>query len=79
MRLGIDLPIDDKIKLGVGAEYNFRQLLFGRGSYEQAIGGNDHGFLGGLSGGFGVKYDKFGLDYALRFYSDLGFLNHLAF
>jgi len=59
-------PNDNDTRIALGAEYSFREFLFGRAGYRSGLENEDFSF------GFGVSYLKLRFDYGFVPYSDLG-------
>jgi hypothetical protein len=78
--LGFDInqPIDNYIKLSVGAEYNLNNLIFVRAGYRYKWFGNDLGDLSGLTLGLGIKLEPYRIDYAFVPFGDLGVTHRIS-
>lgn len=74
--LDYNMPSDDQPSYSFGAEYSFRDMLFGRIGYstraEENAGGN-------LGAGLGLKFGLIRLDYAYVPYGDLGVTQRIGF
>ena len=70
----INAPTDDEISFGAGTEYiynlNNEINISGRAGYSTAL--KDTGGLNGITGGLGVEYSSYALDYAFVPFGDLG-------
>ena len=62
----IVVPNDNDTRIAVGAEYGYRDFLFGRLGYTSGLD------YGDMTYGFGVRYLGLRVDYAFVPYSDLG-------
>lgn len=78
LSLDINLTNDNDLKMYLGAEYLYPDLIKDseisfRVGYKTGVDNGKIGF------GFGVKYDKYKLDYAYSSYNDLGNIHQLSF
>jgi len=77
----INMPVDNKINIGMGSEYSYKinDLL----SLAGRIGYNNRaiktGGTNGITGGFGIKYRKYDIDYAFMPFGDLGNTHRISF
>ena len=71
-------PSDNDIAVGVGAGYTIANILQLRTGYNYQIGGNDLGAVSGLTGGFGLTFLRFHLDYALVPFGVLGLTHRFS-
>lgn len=74
----VSKPADNDARIGIGIAYDIVNALTVRGGYRYEIGGNELGSSTGLTGGFGVRYAGFVLDYAFVSYGDLGPTNRVS-
>ena len=65
-------PNDNVEQYNIGLEYAYDNMIYVRAGYKLAV------YEGGLSGGFGVKWDMITLDYALTHLGNLGLTNRLS-
>jgi hypothetical protein len=72
---GLSKPNDASAALQMGVEFNMNSLLTLRGGYKLVSGASDLGGLVGVTGGLGVKFNRFNVDYAVTPFGDLG-LSH---
>ncbi len=75
---GFSKPNDSALALQTGLEYNLASFFTLRGGYKLTSGASDLGGLVGVSGGFGVQFDRFNLDYAVTPFGDLGLSQRLS-
>ncbi len=78
LALDLALPTDDDPKVGAGLSYEVLDPLILRGGYRYDFGGNDHGTVSGLTGGFGLVLGGFVVDYAFVSLGDLGPSNRVS-
>ena len=71
-------PSDNDIAIGVGAGYTIGNVLQLRTGYKYKIGGNDLGAISGLTGGFGLTFLRFQIDYALIPFGVLGLTHRVS-
>lgn len=71
-------PSDNDIAIGVGAGYTIGNVLQLRTGYKYKIGGNDLGAVSGLTGGFGLTFLRFQIDYALIPFGVLGLTHRVS-
>ena len=71
-------PSDNDIAIGVGASYTIGNVLQLRTGYKYKIGGNDLGAISGLTGGFGLTFLRFQIDYALISFGVLGLTHRVS-
>ena len=71
-------PSDNDAALAVGAGYTIGNILHLRTGYKYKIGGNDLGAISGLTGGFGLTFLRFQLDYALVPFGVLGLTHRFS-
>jgi len=69
----VTFPNDNDTRIAFGAEYGYKEFLFGRAGYRSGLDYED------LSSGFGVLYRKLRFDYAFVPYSDLGNSHRFSF
>ncbi len=72
--LDLNAPVDNEPNIGVGTEYSYhystKVAIAVRAGYNTKA--KDVGGLNGVSGGIGITYMKYSLDYAFVPYGDLG-------
>ena len=66
-------PNDNDTRIALGAEYGYKEFLFGRAGYRSGLENED------ISFGFGVNYLKLRFDYGFVPYSDLGNSHRFSF
>lgn len=71
-------PSDNDIAIGVGAGYTIGNTLQLRTGYKYKLGGNDLGAISGLTGGFGLTFLRFQIDYALIPFGVLGLTHRVS-
>ena len=71
-------PSDNDIAFAVGTAYTIGNILQLRTGYKYKIGGNDLGAISGLTGGFGLTFLRFQLDYALVPFGVLGLTHRFS-
>ena len=73
-------PNDDKTSIHAGLEYKVQKHIFLRGGYHVTPGNNiDVDGLTGVTGGFGVEFSRFSLDYAFVPFGDLDNTHRVSF
>ena len=65
-------PNDDLEQYNIGTEYSYNDMVFVRAGYKLTA------YDGGLSAGFGFKWNMINLDYALTNLGNLGLTNRLS-
>lgn len=78
LALDVAIPTDDDIKVGAGISYEILEPLILRTGYRYDFGGNDHGTVSGITGGFGLLLGGFVIDYAFVSLGDLGPSNRVS-
>ncbi len=79
--LEINQPLDNKLNLGIGLEYWYRQMFAARLGYKQQMGGNDlqtENMAQRVSFGAGVRWSDLQLDYAFVPFAALGGTHRLT-
>ncbi|MDA3793269.1 MAG: PorV/PorQ family protein [Elusimicrobia bacterium] len=71
--------LDETLYASVGAEYRIMDMIAFRTGYKYGYDTDNLGSLVGLSGGFGVKAGRFGLDYAMAPFGELGNTHRISF
>ena len=71
-------PSDNDIAFAVGTAYTIGNILQLRTGYKYKIGGNDLGAISGLTGGFGLTFLRFQIDYALVPFGVLGLTHRFS-
>ena len=71
-------PSDNDIAFAVGAAYTIGNILQLRTGYKYKVGGNDLGAISGLTGGFGLTFLRFQIDYALVPFGVLGLTHRFS-
>lgn len=71
-----NIPNDNQSTINFGAEYNFKDILFGRIGYNTKSEENAGGSLGL---GLGLKWSALQIDYAYVPYGDLGITHRVSF
>ncbi len=78
LALDVNYPVwDNEINGHFGVEYLYNNLVAVRIGYKTTTI-KDLNALSGLSFGFGIKYHRFGLDYAFSPYGDLGYTHYVS-
>ncbi|MBI5573222.1 MAG: PorV/PorQ family protein [Elusimicrobia bacterium] len=70
---------DGTMSIGLGGEYKLAEMFRPRLGYRVRLNNNNLTGLTGLTAGFGIKYNKYHLDYALAPYGELGTTHRLDF
>jgi long-subunit fatty acid transport protein len=75
---GVSKANDSDANLQAGVEYGLLPFFTLRGGYKLVSGASDLGGLVGVSGGFGVQFNRFNLDYAVTPFGDLGMSHRIS-
>ncbi len=71
--------LDETLYASVGAEYWVMDMIAFRAGYKYGYDTDTLGGMTGISGGMGIKAGKFGLDYAMAPFGDLGDTHRVSF
>jgi len=69
----LESPNDNDARIALGAEYGFREFIYGRLGYRSGLA------YEAFSYGFGINYLKLRFDYAFVPYSDIGNSHRFSF
>jgi hypothetical protein len=69
----LDIPFQDELALGVGAEYGFRNLIFVRGGY--TFLSPYRSFSAGIGARVPMGFTDISVDYAFQPIPDYGFIH----
>ena len=69
----LESPNDNTARIALGAEYGFREFIYGRLGYRSGLAYEDFSY------GFGINYLKLRFDYAFVPYSDIGNSHRFSF
>ena len=73
-------PNDDSVSILLGSEYQCTNLFVLRGGFRTTPGNQvDVDGLTSITGGFGLQFQRFTLDYAIAPFGDLGISHRLSF
>jgi hypothetical protein len=80
--LDILKPLDNDFSGRIGLEYRLHPILTLRTGFDTRTDdwkmGGDYDFFSGLSGGFGINYNNYELNYGITSYGDLGLVNQIT-
>lgn len=82
VNLDLYKPLEYDFSALVGAEYYLHRMFCLRAGYKSNADDwkteGDYNSFAGISGGFGLKWQSYNLDYSINSYGDLGFVNQIS-